>query len=550
MAVGRIEQNYHSKRIHEKRDRKDMKKTTKKAMTFLLAASMIATSFPAFNATVHAAELPDSSQFATVEKLKTFNTDDTDGEKNPAKVYFGNNDQQWWIAGSQSNDSITLFAARPLATNQLFESGSSNKPYDSSWNCTYPNGSPADVYPNHYGASPLRNTLKGLESSYFTIAEQSLMKDTTIYTSDTKNGSVYSTTNKLYLAHGADGDTYIAVGKNSTGFLNSGLRVDTDYWGIGDNRTFYLRAPYSGRENASLNTRNVDSKVSWSAVYYKYALVPAFELNLSSVLFASSTPLASIDGNLKLNDVFTLRCNSQTSIGTATIGKSKQSVGVTGVTNESTYLVVQNKDGAWSKKVSGNDVVFVNEMSNTLTSFENCQIWLETTDSKQRMTYAAMAAQGNNYNIKINVGDTMTASTGNVVQTNVAGSIDKIVINAQNDYMFPADYAIPEQDGITVTRDSENQISISGTPTADINMTLTPATAKNYSMILDVNGTFAETCVGYEPIAANEFTITNTGNVDLRNISVSITGNDADKFELVWDNTSTINPNGKLKITV
>ena len=42
------------------------------------------------------------------------------------------------------------------------------------------------------------------------------MKNTTVYTNDTKNNSVYSTTNKLYLAYGDwDDDQYVTVGKKS-----------------------------------------------------------------------------------------------------------------------------------------------------------------------------------------------------------------------------------------------------------------------------------------------------------------------------------------------
>ena len=78
----------------------------KKTSALLLAAAMIITVSLQFCTNVYAAELPDSSQFATVEQLKDFKTDSQDG-KNTVKVYYGKNDQQWWIAGSQ-NDNLTL----------------------------------------------------------------------------------------------------------------------------------------------------------------------------------------------------------------------------------------------------------------------------------------------------------------------------------------------------------------------------------------------------------------------------------------------------------
>lgn len=67
--------------------------------------------------------------------------------------------------------------------------------YSDDWGCVYPDGAPIDVYPNHYGASPIRPTLHDLESSYFTEDERALMKDTAIFTNDTKNDKVAESTN-------------------------------------------------------------------------------------------------------------------------------------------------------------------------------------------------------------------------------------------------------------------------------------------------------------------------------------------------------------------
>lgn len=66
----------------------------KKIGSLLLAAAVMITSFPAPATEVHAAELGSAApgRFVTKEQLKTFNTDDNDGSKNPAKVYFGKND--------------------------------------------------------------------------------------------------------------------------------------------------------------------------------------------------------------------------------------------------------------------------------------------------------------------------------------------------------------------------------------------------------------------------------------------------------------------------
>ena len=513
---------------------------------------MALTMFPTFHTEVHAAgnQLPTKEQFATAEELKTFDTNDQDG-KNPAKVYFGNNSQKWWIAGSQEGN-LTLFAESPLATSQLFEPNKDqNKAYSADWNCDYTStggSNPSDVYPNHYGASPLRTTLKGLESSYFTSKEQDLMKNTTVYTNDTKNNSVYSTTNKLYLAYGDwDDDQYVTVGKKISDNLNNDLRIDKDYWG---GSYFWLRAPDESYNYTAL-VAVPGYSVGISGVYNTNALVPAFELNLSSVIFASAAPAASSDRQLSKNDAFTLRHQSQADIGTATISQSKGSIAVTDVTNENTYLVVQNSNGAWAKKVSSNDLVFAGDMDSSLTSFENCKIWLETTSD--RITYAEEATQGSGHNVKANVGDNLTVTGGNILQTNVSGNITEITIKVNDGYYLPDDYISNLQgqlnNGLSVTQ-KDNGFTIYGTPTSDVNIMLPAATQKVYNMAVAGNGTFTTVCKDYQPITANEFTITNNGNVDLENVKVSLTGTNEDKFELSENKVTTIQPNGTTKVTV
>ena len=455
---------------------KEVGNITKKIGSLFLTIAMIVTSFPILSHEVYAAELPNNTQFATVDELKIFNTNDNDGEKNPAKVYFGNNNQQWWIVGSQNDNSLVLFAASPLAKSQQFEPNwNSDKTYDESWNCNYTDSStPSYVYPNHYGASPLRTTLKGLEASYFTSVEQGLMNDTTVHTNDTKNNSVYSTTDKLYLAYGDNYDNqYITVGTNSRDSLNDGLRIDMDYWG--NDGHFWLRAP-----NMYVSTNALVAEpgnyVFDHRVNNDYVLVPAFELNLSSVLFASAAPAAFSDGQLQTSEAFTLRHRPQTSMGIATISQSKESITITGVTNENTYLVIQNKDGAWSKKVSDNDLVFASEMNDTLSSFENCKVWLETTED--RITYASEATQGSGYNVKVNVGDNLTVTGGNILQTNVSGNITEITIKVNDGYYLPDNYedTIQGLNGLSVKDVTQTGFAITGMPISDVNITLPSAT--------------------------------------------------------------------------
>ena len=542
----------------------------KKPYSFLLVSAMVLTMFPTFSTSVHAEEnqSPTKEQFSTVEELKNYDTNDNDGVKNPAKVYFGNNNQQWWIAGSQSNDSITLFSASSMRDDVQFESNyTDNKTYDDKWNCTYPDREPAEVFPNHYGASYIRNvTLKEMEASFFTSSEQALINETTIYTDDTKNNSVYSTADKLYLAYGDQEDyNHITVGKNSANDLNDGLRIDPSYWGKSVLELFWIRSPFVSNDDP--NDGN-DVLTAWPSKNYPAfngaqtsnveKIRPAFELNSSTILFASAVPSATSTGNLTLQDTdgdgaFTLRYDASKyskNLGSAVISYDDSKVILTDVPN-GTYLVAQNSNGAYAKQITNETEVSASGMN--LDNFANCKIWLETTDTANRITYAALAEKEQETAVNIAAGAGLNITSENGVQKVVPNTaITNIIVEAVDGYFLPDGYedGIQGLNRLTVTNITKNGFTILGTPASDVNITLPPATKAVYSMLLSGDGTFTGTCVGYQPITAKEFTITNSGNVDLENVDISITGTDKDKFELSGDGTTTIQPNDTLKVAV
>ena len=542
----------------------------KKPCSFLLVSAMVLTMFPTFSTSVHAEEnqSPTKEQFSTVEELKSYDTNDNDGEKNPAKVYFGNNNQQWWIAGSQSNDSITLFSASSMRDDVQFESNyMDNKTYDDKWNCTYPDGEPAEVFPNHYGASYIRNvTLKEMEASFFTGSEQALINETTIYTDDTKNNSVYSTTDKLYLAYGDQEDyNHITVGKNSANDLNDGLRIDPSYWGKSVLELFWIRSPFVSNDdpndgNDVLTAWPSKNRPSLNGAQTSNVekIRPAFELNSSTILFASAVPSATSTGNLTLQDTdgdgaFTLRYDAgkySKNLGSAVISYDESKVILTDVPN-GTYLVAQNSKGAYAKQITNETEVSASGMN--LDNFANCKIWLETTDTANRITYAALAEKEQETAVNIAAGAGLNITSENGVQKVVPNTaITNIIVEAVDGYFLPDGYedGIQGLNGLTVTNITKNGFTIIGTPASDVNITLPPATKAVYSMLLSGDGTFTGTCVGYQPITAKDFTITNSGNVDLENVDISITGTDKDKFELSGDGTTTIQPNDTLKVAV
>ncbi len=377
----------------------------KKISSLLLAVAVMIGAFPVSDAEVHAAGLRSAApgQFVTKEQLKTFNTDNSDGSESSAKVYFGknnDNNQEWWIAGSQGGDSVTLFAASPLGYGSDFVSDDeTTKPYNAEWGCTYPGGAPSDVIANHYGASVLRVALKELETSCFSTAEQDLMQETTIYTNDAKNNCAYSTTDKLYPAYGgAMNDTYITVGKNAPDDLNSGLRIENAYWG---NEIFWLRAPYDTRGLYVL-TAVAPAAVGYNTASIRGKVVPAFELNLSSVLFASAAKAASSEttyGTIDDGAAMTLRLDGRNKkFGTVSYDAetgaivTQKDAGAEGTVS----LVVQGgsdtHDWYYSVPVGEGTSVTKKQIQEACgisgIALAECKIWLETTEDS--VTYAKM----------------------------------------------------------------------------------------------------------------------------------------------------------------
>lgn len=526
-----------------------LKKLSAVALTVLLGVSSI--SYPVYARETKAGALPEKGQFATADDLKTFNTDDSDGAVNPAKVYFGKDNQQWWIAGSRSADSMTLFAASPLATDVEFNPtyiSNGMQGYNGDWGCTYTGligfYSPGEVGMNHYGGSTVRNTtLKELEASYFSDTERSLMNDTTIYTDDatcskwvtenngTCNHDRYFTKDKLYLAYsekftGPGTGGYITVGENSAENITSGLRIDSDYYkSLGTE--FWLRAPDAtgGDPTAVLLMKDIGGDFGWGGwpldARGTSAVMPAFEFNLSSVLFASAAPAATSDGALKLADTagdgaFTLRYSAD-DLGYALYTDDKSAIAVRNVP-EGTYLVAQNSEGAYAKRITDEEEVTAAEMQ--LDSFENCEVWLERTDEEERITYAAKAQYG--VIIEVAMNDSVEITSDNGIQLIPSGTpIEPITLEGRDfeqlGYYIPKGYAdklnaMPEMKGLTATEEETDNgivVTLLGTPTGNVKLDLPTGETKGFQSPPNVTGGVGK--IIYGTTTAMEYSMISTG---------------------------------------
>ena len=422
---------------------KRWKHVFKKGMAFVLSLAMVAGLVLAMSGganTVQAATgsgtEPSVTAYATNDQLMTaFNPDSNGDATTIGKLVFGKNSssvaQEWHILGKDegvSGDNTIIFAASPIATKQAFEDDDSNKKTFASSFGVYETN-PSDVYPNHYGASDLRVALKNMatNTSYFTTAEQGLMNPTTVRTNDILNSTTYTTTDKLYaLTADGTGSPYTTI---KAGSDNNTVLAESSYWRSGE--CFWLRSPsdYSSDNIAMLAYPG--KHVYGSIVRTKFAVQPASNLDLSSVLFASAATAASSDTKSeKITDsaAMTLRLDGTgKDIGTATYNTTTGDIkAVKGATSQTVALVVQGNDGTnnwyYSKKITGTDVVNVSDIvaeSNTPASIDlsACKIWLEITEDN--VTYV------------VNATETVVSEISSVAITDIATPVSNTALDAE-----------------------------------------------------------------------------------------------------------------------
>lgn len=422
---------------------KRWKHVFKKGMAFVLSLAMVAGLVLAMSGganTVQAATgsgtEPSVTAYATKDQLMTaFNPDSNGDATTIGKLVFGKNSssvaQEWHILGKDegvSGDNTIIFAASPIATKQAFEDDDSNKKTFASSFGVYETN-PSDVYPNHYGASDLRVALKNMatNTSYFTTAEQGLMNPTTVRTNDILNSTTYTTTDKLYaLTADGTGSPYTTI---KAGSDNNTVLAESSYWRSGE--CFWLRSPsdYSSDNIAMLAYPG--KHVYGSIVRTKFAVQPASNLDLSSVLFASAATAASADTKSeKITDsaAMTLRLDGTgKDIGTATYNTTTGDIkAVKGATSQTVALVVQGNDGTnnwyYSKKITGTDVVNVSDIvaeSNTPASIDlsACKIWLEITEDN--VTYV------------VNATETVVSEISSVAITDIATPVSNTALDAE-----------------------------------------------------------------------------------------------------------------------
>lgn len=390
----------------------------KRIGSLLLALAMIVTSFPVLSTEVQAVEAktsgtgPSVTAFAEKDQLMTvFKPDENGNSDTIGKLAFGKNKgkevQNWYILGKDegvSGDNTVLFAAGPIETGKMFNSDKSDQTHTPAANTGYTDTSSVTVYANHYGASMIYMDLDAIAkvSYYFAEAEQGLMNETTVKTNDPKNNVDYTTTTKLYaLTTDDSGSSYIKAGSSDQIVL-----AREKYWNSGS--AFWLRAPVTSH-GSSVFLASPNRNVYTSLVNLTNAEVPAFSLNLSSVLFASAAEASSsetaVAETIADGKAMTLRLDGTgKAIGTVIYNEAagkieaQKDANATGTVS----LVVQGNDGTndWYYSVqAGETTVVTEEQIKTACSLSgeidlaDCKIWLETPAENGRVAYATKMAK-------------------------------------------------------------------------------------------------------------------------------------------------------------
>ena len=148
-----------------------------------------------------------------------------------------------------------------------------------------------------------------------------------------------------------------------------------------------------------------------------------------------------------------------------------------GLTGAMTNVVYKAEEGYYFPE--GYSVQGKNSI--TVTRNDDSQITVSGTPTADtQIQLIAPTAKSATYTVTVIPAEHMTRKTdsGLETQSGLTGAMTDVVYTAEDGYYFPDSYPVPTVNGITVTRNRENRITVSGTPTADTVIQLTAPTEK------------------------------------------------------------------------
>ena len=103
-----------------------------------------------------------------------------------------------------------------------------------------------------------------------------------------------------------------------------------------------------------------------------------------------------------------------------------------------------------------------------------------TPTANTQIQLIAPTAKTATYTVTVTPADHMTRKTdsGLETQSGLNGAMTNVVYTAEEGYYFPESYSVEALNGITVTRNNDSEITVSGTPTANTEIKLSAPTEK------------------------------------------------------------------------
>lgn len=357
------------------------KKWFKKGFAVLLAWTMVLSLFPGLKGTpvtVHAAEdtAPTSGYWTDTDGLKAYNLGSSSTAIGKIKFGLNGSDARLWAICGEDGGNLALLATSVFG------------------NAAY--GSTRKYSMSNF----VTNMSDYLKADYFSKGETDKMAEVTVTTMEPDDtGTSYhkeSVENKkLYLPNSYDQysmENKIYVGSNNDIAIDITKLISTNGFRT---REFWLRSPYGYNNDSMLVVYSggfLDGNPASDGLMY---IVPAFNLDLESVIFASAANAASplysgYNANSSMTEnTYTLRYLSSGK-ESAVISADGTEVTVTNANGK--YLMIQNNAGVYvyaiysdAKTVNASEIT---EMA--LDNFNNCKVWLESTD-EDRITTAKMA---------------------------------------------------------------------------------------------------------------------------------------------------------------
>lgn len=154
-------------------------------------------------------------------------------------------------------------------------------------------------------------------------------------------------------------------------------------------------------------------------------------------------------------------------------GEAIQS-GLTGVMKDVVYTAEDGYYFPESYSVSSENGIKV-------TRKDDSQITVSGTPTADtEIQLIAPTAKSATYTVTVTPAEHMTRKTdsGLETQNGLTGAMTNVVYTAEAGYYFPESYSVEALNGITVTRNNDSEITVSGTPTANTEIQLTAPTEK------------------------------------------------------------------------